>query len=98
MSAAEAAARDVLEANGVVIDEQVASMMKMFGMGGSGPVQMLRGRSAGGSEVTASITQAGTAGEVTVNILVEDPDDPALQAAIARDLQAALPAPAAGTP
>ena len=45
--------------------------------------------------VTASLSQAGTAGEVNVLILVDDPEDDALEAAIADDLRAALGVPAA---
>ncbi len=92
---AKAAAREVLLSHDIVIDEQVDGMMSMLGLGGAGPVQMIVGRSPGGSDVTASLSQAGTAGEVNVLILVDDPEDDALEAAIADDLRAALGVPTA---
>jgi len=91
--AAEAAVREAMVANGVTIDEQADQMFADLGIDLGGVAGVVRGTTADGSVVIASIAKSDE-GEATVTVDAEDPDNPNLEAAILDDVRAELGLPA----
>ena len=77
--------------NNVVMDEAANNMLTSLGLGSAAGAKVYRGEVRDGPTVVASIARGGERGrDVSVNVITEDPDDLALEQAIARDIRDAL--------